>query len=162
MKYLKLFLILFLTVVVITNVHAQAKKSSLKQVQKEEPAPPPPPPPTDGVFIHISSGIENPHKVLMALTMALKMSTDKDVYVYLDINAVNIVLNNAKSLEMPKFESSKIIIDKLIGKGVKVAVCPICLEVANKTQFDLMKGVILANKDDFFNFTPGRILSLSY
>lgn len=159
MKYVKLFLILFITLVVITNIQAQTKKSSSKQIQMEEPAPPPP---KDGVFIHISSGIENPHKVLMALSMALKMSADKDVYVYLDINAVNIVLNNSKSLEMPKFESSKIIIDKLIEKGVKVAVCPTCLEVANKTQFDLMKGIVLANKDDFFNFTQGRILSLSY
>ncbi len=159
MKYVKLFLILFITLIVITNIQAQTKKSSSKQVQMEEPAPPPP---KDGVFIHISSGIENPHKVLMALSMALKMSADKDVYVYLDINAVNIVLNNSKSLEMPKFESSKIIIDKLIEKGVKVAVCPTCLEVANKTQFDLMKGIVLANKDDFFNFTQGRILSLSY
>ncbi len=161
MKYLKLFLILFLTVIVFTNVQAQTKKTTSKAMQKEEPAPPPPPP-ADGAFIHISSGTENPHKALMALTMALKMSTDHDVYVYLDINAVNIVLNSAKSLEMPKFEPSKIIIDKLISKGVKIAVCPTCLEVANKTQFDLMKGIILANKDDFFDFTRGRILSLSY
>ncbi|NMB80658.1 MAG: peroxiredoxin [Ignavibacteria bacterium] len=112
--------------------------------------------------MHISSGLENPHKVLMGLTMALRMADDRDVYVYMDISAVNVVLNNSKSLEMNKFESSKILVDKILNKGVKIAVCPTCLEVANKTQYDLMKGIKLANKEDFFNFTQGRILTLDY
>jgi hypothetical protein len=33
MKYVKLFLILFITLIVITNIQAQTKKSSSKQVQ---------------------------------------------------------------------------------------------------------------------------------
>lgn len=159
MKYLKLFLFMLLALTFVVNAQTKTKKSISKTTQQEIL---PPPPPLDGVFIHISSGLENPHKVLMALTMALKMSEDHDVYVYLDINAVNIVLNNSKSIEMGKFEPSKILIDKVLKNGGKIAACPLCLEVANKTQFDLMKGIKIANKDDFFNFTKGRILSLSY
>jgi predicted peroxiredoxin len=161
MKHLKLFIVLLLVFSVAMNAQSKSKKSTAKKVVTEEVVPPPPPPP-DGMFIHISSGQENPQKVLMALTMALKMADDHDVYVYMDINAINVVLNSAKSIEMPKFEPSKILIGKLISKGVKVAACQLCLEAANKTQFDLMKGITLANKDDFFSFTRGRILSLSY
>ncbi len=163
MKHLKLFIVLLLVFSVAVNAQSKLKKSSSKKTTTEEVVPPPPPPPpTDGLFIHISSGLENPQKVLMALTMALKMADDHDVYVYLDINGINVVLNNAKSIEMPKFEPSKILIGKLISKGVKVVACPLCLEAANKTQFDLMKGVTLADKDEFYSFTRGRILSLSY
>jgi hypothetical protein len=71
-------------------------------------------------------------------------------------------VNNAKSIEMPKFEASKILIDKLIAKGAAVAVSQLCLEANNKTKFDLMKGIKIANPEDFLNFTRGRILSLSY
>jgi len=116
----------------------------------------------DGVFIHISSGFDNPHKVVMALTLALKMAEDYNVFVFLDINAPEVVLTNSKSIEMKKFEHSKILITKLLEKNVKIAVCPMCLEVLNKTQFDLMRGIELAEKEKFFNFTNGRILSLSY
>ena len=109
MKHLKLFIVLLLVFSVAVNAQSKLKKSSSKKTTTEEVVPPPPPPPpTDGLFIHISSGLENPQKVLMALTMALKMADDHDVYVYLDINGINVVLNNAKSIEMPKFEPSKI------------------------------------------------------
>lgn len=165
MKIYKLLAILIL--IAMVGLIAQTKSTKPKTTTKKaeettQYVPPPPPPPKDGVFIHISSGLENPQKVLMGLTIALKMADDRDVYVYMDINAVNVVLNSSKSLEMNKFESSKILIDKILNKGVKIAVCPTCLEVANKTQYDLMKGIKLANKEDFFNFTQGRILTLGY
>jgi predicted peroxiredoxin len=116
----------------------------------------------DGVFIHISSGFDNPHKVLMALTLALKMADDHDVFIYMDIKAPEVVLNSAKSIEMNKFEHSKILINKLVEKGVKIAVCTTCLEVLNRSQYDLMKGISIAEKESFFNFTSGRIVSFSY
>lgn len=116
----------------------------------------------DGVFIHISSGFDNPHKVLMALTLALKMADDHDVLIFMDVKAPEVVLNSSKSIEMNKFEHSKILINKLVEKGVKIAVCPTCLEVLNRSQFDLMKGISIAEKENFFNFTNGRIISFSY
>ena len=163
MKNLKLVFILFLLVFALINAQSKTSKSKtgVKTPQAEQSIPAPPPA-TDGVFIQLSSGFENPQKVLMALTMAVKMADDHEVYVYLDINAVNIVLSSAKSIELPKYEASKILISKLIDKNVTVAVCPTCLEVANHTKFELMKGITFASKDDFFSFTKGRILSFSY
>jgi predicted peroxiredoxin len=166
MKIYKLLAILILVAMVSSIAQTKStstkSKTTAKKAEETQYVPPPPPPPKDGVFIHVSSGLENPHKVLMALTMGLRMAADHDVYIYMDVNAVNVVLNNSKSLEMPKFEPSKILIDKILAKGVKISVCPTCLEVANKSQYDLMKGIIIANKDDFFDFTQGRILTLDY
>ena len=37
----------------------------------------------DGIFYHISSGYDNPHKALMPLKMAAMMAMDKDVILIL-------------------------------------------------------------------------------
>lgn len=40
--------------------------------------------------------------------------------------------------------------------------CPGCLKALGKTPKDLKKGVILADKDKFFNFTSGRVITMNY
>ncbi|MBX3008786.1 MAG: DsrE family protein [Melioribacteraceae bacterium] len=117
---------------------------------------------SDGVFIHISSGPQNPASVLMALTLALKMVEDHDVYIFFDLEGVNVPLGSSRTMEHKKFEHSKLLMDKIIAKGGQIGVCEICLVERGKTQFDLIKGAKLASKEDFFNFTSGRIISLSY
>lgn len=169
MKIVKLFSFVLIMVLLVNAMQGQTKPSKSKakpKAQKEEPAPQPayipPPPPPDGVFIQISSGPGDPQSVLAGLTTALRMSEDHEVMILLDVRGPEIVLSKAQSLEMKKFEPSKILIQKLIERGVKIEVCSTCLEVLNKTEFDLMKGVKIANKADFFDFTKGRILSLHY
>jgi len=117
---------------------------------------------SDGVFIHISSGPENAHRVLMGLMMADKMSEEKDVTVYFDIKGVHVVLNDAPDIQFKEFPSSYTILQKLIEKAVVVQVCPGCLKAAEKTESDVIEGVVIADKDLFFNFTKGRILTLDY
>lgn len=116
----------------------------------------------DGVFIHISRGTEDPHRVLMGLTLAEKMSEDKDVLVFFDIQGVEVPLKNGKTIEFREFESTAILLPKLIQKGVLICVCPMCLKAANHQPEDLMEGVQIAEKEAMFNFTQGRILSLDY
>ncbi|MTJ55610.1 peroxiredoxin [Anabaena sp. UHCC 0253] len=116
----------------------------------------------DGVFIHISRGTEDPHRVLMALTLAEKMSEDKDVLVFFDIQGVEVALKNEKVIEFREFESAKTLLNKLIKKGISIYVCPMCLKAANHQPEDLIEGAKLAQKEAFFNFTQGRILSLNY
>jgi predicted peroxiredoxin len=129
---------------------------------------------SDGVFIHLSHGLEHADehgegdshshagRVLMALTMAEIMSTDRDVLMYVDTGGVDVVLKDSKDISSPHYGSSKAMIGKLLERGVEIYVCPSCLKAAGKTESDVMKGVKIANKDAFFNFTDGRILSLSY
>lgn len=46
----------------------------------------------EGVFIHITESYNEPHRVLMPLKMAVMMANDKDVLVYMDIHAVELLV----------------------------------------------------------------------
>jgi predicted peroxiredoxin len=116
----------------------------------------------DGVFIHITEGYNDPHRVLMPLKMATIMANDKDVIVYMDIHAVELLVKSAKDLNYADFESAHTYIKQLISKGVGVYACPTCLKIAGFAPADLMDGVQVAQKDKFFDFTKGRILALDY
>lgn len=116
----------------------------------------------DGVFIHITKSYDDPHQVLMPLKMALMMSNDKDVLVYMDIHAVELLVKDAKDLSFADFESVQTYLKQLINNKVGVYACPTCLKVAGFNPDDLMEGVQLAQKDKFFNFTKGRIITLDY
>jgi len=116
----------------------------------------------DGVFFHITESYNDPHKVLMPLKMAVMMSNDKDVLVYMDIHAVELLVKGAKDLNYPEFESFQTYIKQLIGNNVGIYACPTCLKSAGFKPEDLMEGVQLAQKDKFFSFTKGRIITLDY
>ncbi len=118
--------------------------------------------PRDGVFIHISHGKEDAHRLLMGLTMATRMMDDKDVLVYMDIDAVYVLLKDAPSVSHKEFEPSDVLLKKLLDAKVTVMACPTCLKVAGKEPSDLRPGIQVARKEAFFSFTSGRILSLDY
>lgn len=116
----------------------------------------------DGVFIHITQCYDDPHRVLMPLKMATLMAEDKDVIVYMDIHAVNLLVKGAEDIQFADFESAHTYIKKLVGMNVGVYACPTCLNIAGFKPEDLMDGVQAAQKDKFFSFTKGRILALDY
>lgn len=116
----------------------------------------------DGVFIHISHGPEDPHRLLMALQMAGMMADDHPVLVYFDIKAVQAVLKDARDVQYAHFPSLKTQLAELAKKGVTLMACPGCLKAAGKSPADLAPGVQAADKAQFFNFTSGRILTLDY
>ena len=117
---------------------------------------------TDGVFIHITHDHNDPHRVLMPLQMALMMATDRDVLIYLDIDAVNLVTRSADDLDYAHFTPLKAAIDQLLGMGVGIYACPGCMKAHGIHEDDLMEGIQLAQKEKFFSFTDGRILTLDY
>lgn len=116
----------------------------------------------DGVFLHISHGKEEPHRLLMALNMANIMAEDHDVLVYFDIDGVDAVLKDSEDIAFAHFPSSKKALAALNAKKVILMACPGCLKVAGKTQADLADGIQVADKKQFFSFTKGRILTLDY
>jgi predicted peroxiredoxin len=116
----------------------------------------------DGIFIHITECYNDPHRVLMPLKMAVMMSSDKDVLVYMDIHAVHILVKGSDDLKYADFESAHNYIKQLTDNGVGVYACPTCLKIAGFKPEDLMEGVKIAQKDKFFNFTKGRIITLDY
>lgn len=116
----------------------------------------------DGVFVHISHGTDDPHRLLMALNMANMMSTDHPVVIYFDIKAVEAVLKESKDVRFAHFPSLKTQLAELAKRGVTMMACPGCLKVAGKTPADLAPGVQVADKAKFFSFTSGRIITLDY
>ena len=116
----------------------------------------------DGVFIHLKSGPDDAHSVLMALQMAFKMSDDKDVAVYMDIKAVNVFVKDSPDLAVEPFPSARTLLDSLLAREVPVMVCPGCMQVAGLQLENLVDGIRMADKETFFNFTDGRILALDY
>lgn len=126
-------------------------------LQAEESAP------QDGAFIHLSAGPDDPHRVLMALKMAVVMAEGKkDVLVYCDIGAVKLVVKGAPEVKHHAFDTSASLLAKLAEMNVPVRACPSCLKAAGKTPEDLLPGIKTADRDEFFSFTKGRILTLDY
>jgi predicted peroxiredoxin len=116
----------------------------------------------DGIFIHISHGTDDPHRALMALKMAEIMQDTRDVLVYFDIKGVEVCLKGAQDIQYSYFEASKAQMQKLLDKKVTVMVCPTCLKAAGRVPDDLASGIQIADKDKFFTFTKGRILTMDY
>jgi predicted peroxiredoxin len=152
--------LLFLSVLLIISCNQNSQRttssgSDNKVVESTIPA-------RDGMFIHITECYNDPHRVLMPLKMAVMMSADKDVLVYLDIHAVHLLVKGSDDLQFAEFESAHSYIKQLTDKGVGVYACPTCLKIAGYKPEDLMEGVQVAQKDKFFNFTKGRIITLDY
>ena len=117
----------------------------------------------DGVFLHISHGADAPHRLLMALKMAVTMAEgDRDVLVYCDIEAVKVLTKDAEAVTFEPFPSSVELLSRLAELKVKVLACPTCMKVAHVEASALRAGVQVAQRDLFFSFTKGRILSLDY
>jgi predicted peroxiredoxin len=116
----------------------------------------------DGLFIHITESYNDPHRVLMPLKMAVMMAKDHDVLVYMDIHAVELAVKGAKDLKFADFDSFQSYIKQLADMKVGVYACPTCLKIAGFKPDQLMEGVQVAQKDKFFSFTKGRIITLDY
>jgi len=116
----------------------------------------------DGMFIHISHGADDPHRVTMALRMAEIMQEQRDVLVYFDLKGIEACLKDAPDIQFALMPSTKTLIRRLLDKKVTIMACPGCLQAAGKTRYDLTEGIQIADKDTFFTFTKGRILTLDY
>ena len=150
---MKNFLTLVLILLVTMSLITPAQQNESKAIQEEI---------KEGVFVHISHGTEDPHRMLMGLTMAERMSADKDVILYIDITGIDVVLKDSPDLTLEPFASSKTLIQNLLKKGITIMACPTCLKAAGKSPEDLAEGISVADKDKFFSFTKGRILTIDY
>lgn len=117
---------------------------------------------SDGMLIHIKSGVDNPHAVLMGLSLAVKMAEDTDVLVFFSVKGIHHVLKNAEDLQYADFKKSGELLDALEEQGVELYACPMCLRAEGYKPEDLRNGVGLMAKEQFFGFTDGRIVTLDF
>ena len=73
-----------------------------------------------------------------------------------------MVTKDAPNLEMDPFDPSDEIFERLVNRNVTILACPACMQVAGVEKADLRDGVEVAEKEMFFDFTEGRILTLDY
>lgn len=116
----------------------------------------------DGMFIHLTAGADNPHRVVMALKMATIFAPTHDVLVYCDIKGIEPLLKETDDITYSHFPSSQAAIKELLDKDVIIYACPGCLKAAGKEPSDLLEGIQIADKAKFFTFTKGRILTIDY
>lgn len=117
----------------------------------------------DGAFIHVTRGADDAHRLLMALNMAvIQAEGNRPVLVYCDIDAVKVLTQDAPDVSMEPFPSLHTLLDRLQELDVRVRACPGCMKAAGITAEQLRNGVETANRDEFFTFTSGRILSFDY
>lgn len=117
---------------------------------------------TDGVFIHVSSGYNNPQKASMALSLAVKMAESQDVTLFFDIEGVKLLTKDSEDIQMKNFMTVHSALDTLIQKDVQIMACPMCMAKANIKTEQLKEGILVAEAEKFFSFTKGRILTLDY
>jgi intracellular sulfur oxidation DsrE/DsrF family protein len=79
-----------------------------------------------------------------------------------DLKGINTVLKDAPDVQFSTFDSSRTQIQALLDKSVPIYACPGCLKALGRTSGDLMPGVRVAEKESFFGFTRGRILTIDY
>ncbi|MGF1447854.1 MAG: DsrE family protein [Opitutales bacterium] len=117
-----------------------------------------------GVFIHVSSGSDNPQRALMALQMGqlMRENRERPVLMYFDIKGIELMVADGPEFSMKPFLSVSEYRESLIKSGVQLQVCPSCLEAAGYSEEDLIPGAELADKADFFEFSEGDVLSLTY
>jgi len=116
----------------------------------------------DGLFLHISTGYDNPKKALMALSLATIMAETKDVALFFDIEGVKLLTKTSEDIQLENFISLHEALDKLVEMDVLIMACPMCTKAAGINPDDYKDGIIIAEKEKFFDFTKGRILSLDY
>lgn len=152
---MKILNVLTICLVLIISSCQNETKPEISQLVKQEKH-------TDGIFIHVSSGYDNPHKACMALSLAVKMSESQDVSLFFDIEGVKILTKNSEDIQMDNFMTCHGAIDTLLNRNVQIMACPMCLAKAEIKEEDLIEGIIIAEKEKFFNFTKGRILTIDY
>ena len=69
------------------------------------------------VFINISHGSDDPHRLLMALNMAKTMADDHNVLVYLDIKGADAILKNFPDITYSHFPSFRTRLSELLQQG---------------------------------------------
>ncbi|MGF1484339.1 MAG: peroxiredoxin [Opitutales bacterium] len=117
-----------------------------------------------GVFIHVSSGSDNPQRALMALQMGERLieNRERPVLLYFDIKGVELMIADGPEFSMKPFDSVAAYRERLIKGGALLQVSPESLAAAGFNKADLVPGVEVADPSTFFTFSDGDVLSFAY
>ena len=81
---------------------------------------------------------------------------------FFDIEGVRLLTQSSEDIEMEHYLTLYDALNKLVEHKILIMACPMCVNAAGIELEDLRDGVIIAEKEKFFKFTKGRILTLDY
>lgn len=115
------------------------------------------------MIVHISSGIDEPHSIMMGLQKALKASeAGTKVFVFFDVEATDAALQTT-NIKFADFAPSQSIINDIVAKGSEVYVCPHCLMVNGNQMTEVQTNIKELAIDSIAKFTEGSaVTTLDY
>jgi len=147
------FILALVTSLVVANmVHSSQTNSSHEMTKSSQK-----------LMVHISSGVDEPHAIMMGLNKALKArEAGLDVFVYADVKATDIMLAKT-DIAFADFPSSQKLVNQLIDSGAQVYVCPHCLMVNGGKMNEVIPGVRELTMDNMISFmNEGGVTALDY
>lgn len=113
----------------------------------------PPPAPVGTVLISVTSDVtENPQSIDMAMKLAgFSLDEGRDVAMFFNVKGVTIPTNSFDdTLTFADDSPIKQQLTNLIGRGVEVHVCPICMKALDVEEGDIMEGAQVTTRPKLF------------
>lgn len=120
------------------------------------------PVPENSVVVHISTGTDNKHAIMMGLNTAKTfLDAGTEVFVFFDVKGVQAVVENSNFVYMD-FPPSHQLINELIERGAKVSVCKHCLMIEGFSLSNVIAGVTELDKTEILKMQSKKIITLDY
>ena len=103
----------------------------------------------DGIFIHMTHGHDHFPRVLMLLQMEAMMAADKDVLIYMYLDAIKFLTQDAENVAFANFSPLQETLANLLEMGRTIFACPGCMKAHNIEEEGMMEGIQVAQKEVF-------------
>jgi predicted peroxiredoxin len=114
------------------------------------------------MLFNITSGLEDPHSVTMAMQLANHALDDgRAVTLFFNVRGVEVA---AKSCPDAAFGAEPLpaMLAKLVERGANVQVCPHCMKVRGIGEDDLVDGAEVTTREKLFGQLAGNTAVFSY
>ncbi|GAB4137942.1 MAG: hypothetical protein Tsb009_05730 [Planctomycetaceae bacterium] len=111
---------------------------------------------------------ENENEDLLRLDMALKLAgfaldEGRDVVIFFNIRGVNVAKKSFdKELKFKDNDTITAQLEKLIERGAKVHVCPICMKVYDVKDEEIIEGALVTTRPKLFKNIGSNTAVFSY
>jgi predicted peroxiredoxin len=117
-----------------------------------------------GTFVlSITSGLEDPHAVTMALQLAQHALDDKrEVVLFFNVRGVVVPSEDLPDDVAFHAKSIKGLLHELLRQGASVQVCPHCMDAMNISEHDLVRGAEVTSREKLFGALDEKAVVFTY
>ena len=115
------------------------------------------------LFSITSSPQEDPHSVTMALQLAGHALDDgREVVLFFNVRGVKAVMESLPDDLAFKDKPIKLMLAKLIDRGAQAHVCPHCMNALDVTAEDLVRGIVVTDREKLFSKIGSNTVVFTY